>query len=90
MSLHRMEVGQDSDLLQDGPSGDRIPWESRFSPHVQTDPGAHPSSYKMGTEYFPGVKWLGCNVDPLPHLEHEVKERVELTSTHPLGLRGLL
>jgi len=73
MSLHRTEVGQDSDLLQDVPSGNRIPWDSTFSSHVQTDLGAYLFSYKMGTVYFPGVKWLGYNVDPLPHLAPRLK-----------------
>ena len=31
-------------------------WEARFSAPVQTDPGAHPASYTMGTGSFPGVK----------------------------------
>jgi hypothetical protein len=32
----------------DGP-GIESRWEVRFSASVQTDPGAHPASYKMGT-----------------------------------------
>jgi len=74
MLLHRIEVDRDSVLLQDGPSGDQIPRESKFSPHVQTGPGVHPSSYKMGTGSFPGVMWLGCGVDPLPHLAPRLKK----------------
>ena len=37
---------------------DRIPVGTRFSirPSVQTGPGAHPASCKMGTGSFPGVK----------------------------------
>jgi hypothetical protein len=34
---------------------DRIPVWARFSPPVQTGPGAHPTSCKMVTESFPGV-----------------------------------
>ena len=30
--------------------------EARFSAPVQTDPGAHPAPYTMGTGPFPGVK----------------------------------
>ena len=30
---------------------------------VQTGPGAHPTSYTMGTGSFPGVKWSGRGVD---------------------------
>ena len=37
-------------------SGDRIPVGARFSAPVQTGPGAHPASCKMGTGSFPGVK----------------------------------
>ena len=36
-------------------SRDRIPVDTRFSAPVQTDPGAHPASCKMGTGYFPVV-----------------------------------
>jgi len=31
-------------------------WEARFFAPVQTGPGAHPASYTMGTDSFPGVK----------------------------------
>ena len=31
-------------------------WEARISAPVQTGPGAHPASCKMGTRSFPGVK----------------------------------
>ena len=37
------------DSLWAGRSGDRIPVVARFSALVQTDPGAHPASYTMGT-----------------------------------------
>jgi len=36
---------------------DRIPVGMRFSAPVQTGPGAHPPSCKMGTGSFPGVKY---------------------------------
>ena len=39
----------------DGP-GIESQWGARFSPPVQTVPGAHPASCKMGTGFFPGVK----------------------------------
>ena len=42
--------------LRAGRSGDRIPVGTRFSAPVQTGPGAHPTSCKMGTRSFPGVK----------------------------------
>jgi hypothetical protein len=37
-------------------SGDRIPVGARFSAPVQTGPGAHPASCRMGTGSFPGVE----------------------------------
>jgi len=41
--------------LQAGRSGIEYRW-GRVFPPVQTGPGAHPASCKMGTEFFPGVK----------------------------------
>ena len=41
--------------LRAGQSGIESQWERDFPP-VQTGPGAHPASCKMGTESFPGVK----------------------------------
>ena len=41
-------------------------WEERFSAPVQTGPGAHPASCKMGTGSFPGVK-SGRDVTLTPH-----------------------
>ena len=45
---------------------DRIPVGARFSPPVQTGPGAHPASCAMGTGSFPGVK-SGRGVTLTPH-----------------------
>ena len=46
-----------------------MPVGSRFSPTVQTDPGAHPASCKMGTGSFPGVKSSrGVTLTPHPLL----------------------
>jgi hypothetical protein len=42
---------------------------------IQTDPGAHPASYTMGTESFPGAKWLGRGVDHPPHLAPKLKKK---------------
>ena len=48
----------------------------RFSAPVQTDPGAHPVSYTMGTESLPGVKRPGRGVDhPSPYLAPRLKKR---------------
>ena len=43
------QLSRHSDSLQAGRSGEWIPVVARFSAHVQTRPGAHPTSYKMGT-----------------------------------------
>ena len=55
-----------SDWLRAGRPGDGIPVGARFSAPVQTGPGAHPASCKMGTGSFPGVK-RGRGVTPTPH-----------------------
>jgi hypothetical protein len=55
-----------SDWLQAGLYRDRIQMEARFSTPVQTGPGAHPSSSKMGTGYFPRVA-SGRGVTLTPH-----------------------
>ena len=55
-----------SDWLRAGLSGDRIPVAARFSAPVQTGPGAHPASCKMGTGSFLGVK-SGRDVTLTPH-----------------------
>jgi len=43
-------------------------WGRDFLP-VQTGPGAHPASYTMGTESFPGIKSRrGVTLTPYPLL----------------------
>jgi hypothetical protein len=74
-----------NDSLRAGRSGDRIPVWSKFSASVQTRPGAHPSSYTMGTGSFPGVKRPGCTVYHPPPSSAEVKEGVELYIYFPSG-----
>ena len=77
--------GRYSDSLRAGRSGDRIPVGAMFSAAVETDSGVHPTSYRMGTGSFPGVKRLGRGVDhPVPS-SSEVKERVELYLYSPYG-----
>jgi hypothetical protein len=58
-----------SDWLQAGWSGDRIPVGARSSAPVQTGSGAHPTSCRMGTGSFPGIKsgW-GVTLTPQPLL----------------------
>jgi hypothetical protein len=41
-----------SDWLRAGRSGDQTLVGVRYSAHVQTGPGAHPTSYTMGTGYL--------------------------------------
>ena len=67
-------------------------WWARFSAPVQTGPGAHPTSCTVGTGSFPGIKRPGRGADhpPPPHLSAEVMKGLGYTSTHPLGLSGLL
>jgi len=48
-----------SDWLRAGRSGIKSRWRRDFPP-VQTGPGAHPASCKMGTWSFPGVKFGRC------------------------------
>ena len=67
-----------SDSLRAGRSEDRIPVGARFFAHVQTGPGAHPTSYTMGTGSFPGVKRPGRGVEHPPSSSADVKQRVEL------------
>jgi len=52
----------------DGP-GIESRWGARLSAPVQTDPGAHPASFTMGTRSFPGVKsGRGMTLSPHPLL----------------------
>jgi hypothetical protein len=56
---------QYNDSLRDGRSGYRIPVGARFFALVQAGPGAHLSSYTMGTGSFPGGKAAGlCHWPP--------------------------
>jgi hypothetical protein len=61
----------------DGP-GTESRWGASFSAQVQTGSEAHPASYAMGTESFPGVKRPGRDVNHPTPSSAEVKERVEL------------
>jgi hypothetical protein len=74
-----------SDSLRGGRSGDRIPVEARFSAPIQTDPGAHPASYTVGTGSLPGVMRSGRGVEHTPTSSAEGKERVQLYLYHPSG-----
>ena len=63
-----------SDSLRAGRFGDRIPVVARFSAPVQSDPGAHPASYTMGSGSVPGVTRQGRGVDHPPHLAPRLKK----------------
>jgi len=78
-SLHHSDgrgyLSEYSDSLRTGRSGDRIPDRARFSAPVQTGPGAHLSSYTMGTgSLSPGVKRPGRDVNHPPHLAPRLKK----------------
>ena len=77
-------------LLRAGRSEDRIPVGARFSAPVQIGPGVYPASCTMGAGPFPGVKRPARAADHSPHLSAKVMKGYDYTSTHPLGLRGLL
>ena len=53
-------------------------WSARFSTSVQTDPGAHPASYTIGTGSFPVVERPGRGTNHSPLSSAKVKEKVEL------------
>jgi hypothetical protein len=57
--------------------------------YVQTGPGAHPASYKMGTGSFPGVNRPGRGVEHPPPYTAEVKERVALYLYSPSAFVAL-
>ena len=62
----------------DGPGIESRGWGAGFSAPVQTGPGVHPSSCKMGTSSFPWVKRSGCGINYPSLSSAKVKERVEL------------
>jgi hypothetical protein len=65
------------------------PVEATFFASFQTDPGAYPASYAMGTGSFTGAKRPGHVVGHPPHIALRLKNEYSYTSTPPLGLRGL-
>jgi len=58
----------------DGPGIESRWGGGSFSTPVHTGPGAHPSSYTMGTGSFLGVKRSGRGVDHPPHLALRLKK----------------
>ena len=59
---------------------------AKFSPPVQSDPGAHPASCTKGTGTFLGVNRPGIGVNHPPSTGAEVKERVKVYLYFPLRL----
>ena len=77
-----------STWLRAGRSGIESRWERDFPP-VQTGPGAHPASCKMGTGSSPGLKCgRGVLLTTHPLLVPRSWEEYSYTSTHPLGHAG--
>jgi hypothetical protein len=74
------------DWLRAGRSGDRMPVGERFFAHVQTAPGAHPTSCTMGTGSFPGVKRPRRGADHPPPSSAKVK-MYRAIPLPPLGFR---
>jgi hypothetical protein len=61
----------------------RIPVRARFSAPVQTGPGAHLASYRMGIRSFPRVEWPGRGVYHTLLSSAEVKKGVEIYTCFP-------
>ena len=65
-------------------------WEAKFSAPVQSGPEVHPTSYIKGTGSFLGVERPRRGVYHPSNLAPRLKKKYSYTSTHALGLRGLL
>jgi hypothetical protein len=75
-----------SDSLRAGRSRDRIPAGARFLAPVQTDPGAHPAPFTMGTVFLSrGLGGRGVALTTHPWSSAEVKERVQPHVYSPSG-----
>jgi hypothetical protein len=70
--------GQDSVVSTGSTVRGSTPVKWRLPVPVQTGPGTHATSYKMGTGSLPGVKRPGRGVKHPSPSSIEVKERVEL------------
>jgi hypothetical protein len=81
-SFHVEQLSLYSESLRAGGSGDRNALATRFSAPVQTDPGALPAFYTMGTGSFPA---RGVELTTTPS-SAEVKERVGLHLCSPCVL----
>jgi hypothetical protein len=80
--MYNKEVGRDSAVSVATAYGldcagieSQLGGGTRFSTPFETSPGAHPGSYTVGTDFFPGVKQPGRGIDhPPPHLEPRWKK----------------
>ena len=61
-------------------------WREFSSP---SRPCLGPTQPPLQYQVFPGLKRPGCGIDQPPPSSAEVKEKVDLYITPPLGLRGL-
>jgi hypothetical protein len=75
-------------LLRAGRSGDRISVGASLYIPVQTGPGAHPDSYKMGTGSFP-ERGRGVSLATHLHLAPKLKKVYKYTFPSPLCLHGM-
>jgi hypothetical protein len=78
--------------LRTGRSGVRIPRGrgiSLFSKTVQTAPGAHPTSYSIGTRVSPGLKLLERDAGHSTPSSAQVKNEWSCTSTPPICPHGM-
>jgi len=68
-------VGRYIESLRAGRSGDRISVWARFSAPVETGPGAHPTSYTIGTGSLSrGANGRGLALTTHPHLAPRLKK----------------
>jgi hypothetical protein len=73
-----------SESPRTGRSADRISAGARYSATVQTDTGAHPASYIMGSGSLPAVKRTGRDLIPPPPSSAEVKKNSGAIPLHLL------
>jgi hypothetical protein len=76
-------VGIATRYMLGGP-GIESQWEVRTYAPIQTGPGAHPVSYRMGIGSFPGVKRPGRDFTQNPHLAPRLNKVESYTSAHPV------
>ena len=84
------QLSRYSDSLRSARFRDRNPVAARFSAPVQTGPGAHPASCRIGTGSLSrGLSGQGVALTTHSHLAPRLKKEYRYASTHFLGLHGL-